>query len=86
MVGVTDIADIIKQAIKFGHSAVAITDYAVVHSFPFAYKAAKGKDIKPILGCEMYMVDDEALMVRNLKDVPLFRVELYRIRLRNYGN
>lgn len=71
MVGVSDIGDIIKQAISYGHSAVAITDYAVVHSFPFAYKAAKGKDIKPILGCEMYMVNDEAVMVRDSKDVSL---------------
>ena len=68
MVGVTDISDIIKQAIAYGHSAVAITDYSVVHAFPFAYKAAKGKDIKPILGCEMYMVDDSAEMVRSCKD------------------
>lgn len=71
MVGVTDIADLVKRAISYGHKAMAITDYSVAHSFPFAYKAAKGKDFKAIFGCEMYMVDDTAQMVRNPKDILL---------------
>ncbi|MGL4392453.1 MAG: PolC-type DNA polymerase III [Fusobacteriaceae bacterium] len=68
MVGVDDISDIINRAVSYGHSAIAVTDYSVVHSFPFAYKAAKGKDIKVLLGCEMYMVDDTQPMVRDSKD------------------
>ena len=67
MVGVEDIGDLIKRAISYGHKAMAITDYSVVHAFPFAYKAAKGKDFKAILGCEMYMVDDTLPMVRYYK-------------------
>lgn len=69
MCGVDDVKNIIGRAIDYGHKAIAITDYAVVHSFPFAYKAAKGKDIKVIFGCEMYMVDDFQPMVENAKDV-----------------
>lgn len=65
MVGVEDIGDLIKRAISYGHKAMAITDYSVVHAFPFAYKAAKGKDFKAILGCEMYMVDDTAPIIRD---------------------
>lgn len=67
MVGVEDIGDLIKRAISYGHKAMAITDYSVVHAFPFAYKAAKGKDFKAILGCEIYMVDDTLPMVRDCK-------------------
>lgn len=67
MVGVEDIGDLIKRAISYGHKAMAITDYSVVHAFPFAYKAAKGKDFKAILGCEMYMVDNTLPMVRDCK-------------------
>ena len=67
MVGVEDIGDLIKRAISYGHKAMAITDYSVVHAFPFAYKATKGKDFKAILGCEMYMVDDTLPMVRDCK-------------------
>lgn len=65
MVGVEDIGDLIKRAISYGHKAMAITDYSVVHAFPFAYKAAKGKDFKAILGCEMYMVDDTVPIIRD---------------------
>jgi DNA polymerase-3 subunit alpha (Gram-positive type) len=68
MVGVTDIGDLIKQAIAFGHKSMAITDYGVVHAFPFAHKAAKGKDFKVIFGCEIFMVDDTIPMVRDAQD------------------
>ncbi|MGL6114640.1 MAG: PolC-type DNA polymerase III [Cetobacterium sp.] len=71
MVGVTDIKDLVNRAIEFGHTSMAITDYAVAHSFPFAYKAAKGKDIKIIFGCEMYVVDDTAPMVKNPKNIKI---------------
>ena len=69
MCGVEDVKGIVGRALEYGHKAVAITDYGVVHAFPFAYKAAKGKDIKIIFGCEMYMVDDTQPMVQNAKDV-----------------
>ncbi|MGL4999318.1 PolC-type DNA polymerase III [Cetobacterium sp.] len=69
MCGVEDVKGIVGRALDYGHKAVAITDYGVVHAFPFAYKAAKGKDIKIIFGCEMYMVDDTQSIVQNPKDV-----------------
>ncbi|MGL5709322.1 MAG: exonuclease domain-containing protein, partial [Cetobacterium sp.] len=69
MCGVEDVKGIVGRALDYGHKAVAITDYGVVHAFPFAYKAAKGKDIKIIFGCDMYMVDDTQPMVQNAKDV-----------------
>ena len=73
MVGVTDVEDLIKRAKEYGHKAITITDYSVVHSYPAAYKTAKklSKDddkMKVIFGCEMYMIDDEALMITNPKD------------------
>ena len=69
MVGVTDIKELIKRAKSYGHKSIAITDYSVVHTFPFAYKETKkDEDFKVILGCEMYMVDDEKPMVKNPKD------------------
>lgn len=68
MVGVAEAKEIVKKAMDYGHKAVAITDYSVAHSFPLAYKETKKKDFKAIFGCEIYMVDDEAIMVRNPKD------------------
>ena len=73
MVGVTDVEDIIKRAKEYGHKAIAITDYSVVHSYPAAFKTAKKfstdeEKMKAIFGCEMYMIDDKAPMVSNPKD------------------
>ena len=73
MVGVTDVEDITKRAKEYGHKAIAITDYSVVHSYPAAFKTAKNlstdeEKMKAIFGCEMYMIDDEAPMVTNPKD------------------
>ena len=73
MVGVTDVEDIIKRAKEYGHKAIAITDYSVVHSYPAAFKTAKNlstdeEKMKAIFGCEMYMIDDETPMVTNPKD------------------
>ena len=85
MVGVEDIGDLIKCAISYGHKAMAITDYSVVHAFPFAYKAAKGKDFKAILGCEMYMVDDTLPMVRDCKTGPIEDTTFVVFDLETFG-
>ncbi len=73
MVGVTDVEDIIKRAKQYGHKAIAITDYSVVHSYPAAFKTAKKfstdeEKMKAIFGCEMNMIDDETPMITNPKD------------------
>lgn len=58
MDGISSPTSLVKQAIKWGHKAVAVTDHGVVQALPEAYNAAKGK-IKLILGMEGYLVDDE---------------------------
>ena len=57
MDSVMDAADYVKQAAKWGHRAVALTDHGVVQAFPEIYKA-KPKDIKVIYGCEGYLIRD----------------------------
>ena len=59
MDGVSDVKDIIAQAIKWGHEAIAVTDHGVVQAFPDANHAVpKGSEFKVIYGCEGYLVDD----------------------------
>ena len=60
--GVSDVTDIVKQAIAFGHKAIAITDHGVVQAFPDAAKTA-GNDIKILYGMEGYLVDDTKTLV-----------------------
>lgn len=53
-----DAAEAVKQAARWGHSAIAITDHGVVHSFPEVATVAKKAGIKVIYGLEGYLVDD----------------------------
>lgn len=56
--GVTPVKDLIAQAAKWGHQAIAITDHGVVQSFPEAYSVGKKLGIQVILGLEAYVIDD----------------------------
>ncbi|RST75514.1 PolC-type DNA polymerase III [Siminovitchia acidinfaciens] len=58
MDAVTSISSFISQAKKWGHTAIALTDHAVVQSFPEAYSAGKKNDIKILYGLEANLVDD----------------------------
>lgn len=58
MDAVSSVDALVGQAAKWGHPAVAITDHAVVQSFPDAYAAGKKHGIKIIYGLEIYMVND----------------------------
>jgi DNA polymerase-3 subunit alpha (Gram-positive type) len=57
MDALTDPKEVVKRAIEWGHSAIAITDHGVVQSFPEAMHAA-GDKIKVIYGVEGYFVND----------------------------
>ena len=63
MDGVSDVADIIKQAAKYGHRAIAITDHGNVQAFPNAAHAAADAGIQVIYGMEAYLVDDTRKIV-----------------------
>ena len=68
--GVSDVCDIIDQAVRFGHKALAITDHGVVQSFTMAAHSkalAKHPDFKILYGCEGYLVDDSKEIVTDSK-------------------
>jgi DNA polymerase-3 subunit alpha (Gram-positive type) len=64
--GVAPVKDLIGQAAKWGHTAIAITDHGVVQSFPEAYSLAKKNNMKALLGLEAYVVDDGVPIVYQL--------------------
>lgn len=69
MDGLVSATDLIKQAKKWGHPAIAITDHNSVQAFPEAYRSAK--DIKVIYGVELTMIDDEQELVIRSNDSKL---------------
>ncbi|MBB3109431.1 DNA polymerase-3 subunit alpha (Gram-positive type) [Paenibacillus phyllosphaerae] len=71
MDAVTPVDAYIKQAAKWGHKAIAISDHSNIQCFPEAAKAAKKNGIKVLFGVEANVVNDAVPMVFNSKDVPL---------------
>ncbi|MBE6939836.1 MAG: PolC-type DNA polymerase III [Ruminococcaceae bacterium] len=69
MDALTDTAGVIKQAIAWGHPAIAITDHGVAQAFPDAWHTAKGK-IKILYGVEGYFVNnlDDRIAVHGAGD------------------
>lgn len=65
MDAVTPVGDLVAQAAKWGHNAIAVTDHAVVQAFPDAYAAGKKNGIKVIYGLEANLVDDGVQIVYN---------------------
>ncbi|MCA9765648.1 MAG: PolC-type DNA polymerase III [Carnobacterium sp.] len=53
-----NITDLVAQAAKWGHPAIAITDHAGAQSFPDAFHAGKKHGIKILYGIEANIVDD----------------------------
>lgn len=45
---------------KNGQPAIAVTDHGKMHSFVDVVKACNKKNVKPLIGCEVYEVDDQA--------------------------
>ena len=66
MDGVSDVKDIIKRAMEWGHKAIAITDHGDVQAFTdAAHVLGKGDDFKILYGMEAYLVDDLKGLVEN---------------------
>ena len=53
--GACRIEDIPKKAAELGQSAVAITDHGAMYGVVALYRACKENNIKPIIGCEVYI-------------------------------
>ncbi|NLZ11569.1 MAG: DNA polymerase III subunit alpha [Alcaligenaceae bacterium] len=71
--GIVQIPDLVKQVVSFGQPAVALTDLSNIFGLIKFYKSARGKGVKPIAGCDIW-VQNEAdrdkphrllLLVRN---------------------
>ena len=53
--GACRISEIPKMAAECGHKAVAITDHGAMYGAVAFYRACRENNIKPIIGCEVYV-------------------------------
>ena len=56
--GLVRIGDAVKAAAKDGQPALAMTDLANLFGMVKFYKAARGKGVKPIVGCDAWISND----------------------------
>lgn len=56
--GMSKVSEIVERAKKLGMSAIAVTEHGNMHSYYKFYKACLDQEVKPILGCEMYVCDN----------------------------
>ena len=72
MDALTDTKEVVKEAIRWGHPAIAITDHGVAQSFPDAWHAA-GDKIKILYGVEGYFINnlDDRVVVHGTQDCDL---------------
>src|SRR5580658_2307923 len=57
--GACDVDKLMKHVAKIGQKAVAMTDHGNIYGAVHFFDAAKKQGIKPILGCELYICQNE---------------------------
>jgi DNA polymerase III subunit alpha len=55
---------VVERAVELGWGAACLTEHGWMGSAPSFYQAARAAKIKPIIGCEFYVVPDEILGVQ----------------------
>src|SRR5580698_9659884 len=57
--GACDVEKLVRRVHGLGQKSVAMTDHGNIHGAVHFFNAAKEADIKPILGCELYICKNE---------------------------
>ncbi len=87
MDGLITPSDLVNTAIRWGHSAIAVTDHGNVQSFPeimLALEKSGNKDLKILYGMEAYFVNDTARCMFGAK-YPSFDDEMIVFDLETTG-
>jgi DNA polymerase-3 subunit alpha len=57
--GACDVKKLVDRVAALGQKSVAMTDHGNIYGAVHFFEAAKEKDVKPILGCELYISKNE---------------------------
>jgi DNA polymerase III subunit alpha len=63
--GACKIEALAARAASFGQPALGLTDHGVMNGAVELYKACRKHDVKPIVGCEIYLVEDHTAARRS---------------------
>ncbi len=81
--GLAKISGLLKKAKEFEMPAIALTDHGAMYGAVDFYKKAKTEEIKPIIGCEIYMSADD---YREKKRKDAFHLTVLAKDLEGYRN
>lgn len=84
--GAAKIKEMVAMAKKLGMPAIAITDHGNMYGVVDFYKAAKQAEIKPILGCEVYMAPESRLNKQGSRDDNAYHLVLLAETNEGYQN
>lgn len=73
--GAARISKLVKRAKELDMKSLAITDHGVMYGVVEFYKTAKKLGIKPILGCEIYVVDGDHT-IKNVTNKEMYHLVL----------
>ena len=80
------IKPLIKRAKELGMESIALTDHGVMYGCVDLYKEAKAEGIKPILGCEVYVVPKSRKTKSNDEDNKTYHLVLLVKNEKGYEN
>ncbi|GAA0716640.1 DNA polymerase III subunit alpha [Clostridium malenominatum] len=80
------IKELVKRAKELGMESLAITDHGVLYGCVDFYKAAKAEGIKPIIGCEIYVVPKSMDIKVNDRDNGIYHLVLLVKNKTGYEN
>jgi DNA polymerase III subunit alpha len=83
--GMCRISQVIKRAKELGMTSLAITDHGVMYGAIDFYLAAKDAGIKPIIGCELYVAQNDHTN-RTAAEKSSFHIVLLAKNLTGYRN
>jgi DNA polymerase-3 subunit alpha len=79
--GACKIDALAERAAQFGQPALGLTDHGVMNGAVELYKACRKHGVKPIVGCEIYLVDDHTAAAAPRRDGVAGRLERNHLTL-----
>jgi DNA polymerase-3 subunit alpha len=84
--GANRISDLVESCVNDGQRALALTDHGNMHGGIELYRKCTKADIKPILGCEVYIAKESRLKPHNRNDNPYTHLTLLARNEEGYRN
>jgi len=74
--GANRISDLVESCVKDGQRAIALTDHGNMYGGVELYQKCMKREVKPILGCEVYIAQDSRLLPHSRRDNPYTHLTL----------